>query len=249
MFSTSYKACRDAWRRWPALGVLAWPSSCTVCRAAALNGLCQPCLARFAAPSLRCTRCALRAPSATVENPVCGACQQHQPPQANAVAALDYAFPWTTLITGLKFHGQAATARTLAPLLLRASLRLPPPDWVLPMPLAPQRLAERGYNQAWELARHVAAARNLPTHAGLLQRPVDSPHQVALNRAQRVANLRAAFYVPPPLQPLLQGRRVALVDDVMTTGATAHEATRTLMRAGAAAVDLWMLARTPEPGS
>ncbi len=163
------------------------------------------------------------------------------------MAAVDYGFPWVGLIADFKFHGQPDLAAALAPLLALASLATPQPDAVLPMPLSPQRLAERGYNQAWELARRVAASRGLACWPQALQRPVELAHQSQLNRAQRLANLRGAFYVPPEAQARLRGARVALVDDVMTTGATAHEATLTLLRAGAAAVDLWMLARTPAP--
>jgi ComF family protein len=121
------------------------------------------------------------------------------------------------------------------------------PDTVVPVPMSARRLAERGYNQAWELARHVAAALSLPATASLLLRPVDAAHQIELGRAERRRNLRCAFMVDPLQRALLQGCRVALVDDVMTTGATAHAAADALLRAGAAAVDVWVLARTPDP--
>jgi ComF family protein len=238
--------------RW--FSTLSWPRLCPVCRSGCNGTLCTACLHRFAAPALRCSRCALRLPGDTAEAAAtttaasCGTCLQHPPPQAQAVAAVDYAFPWAALIADLKFHGQPELAQVLAPLLSRASLAAPTPDLVLPLPLSPQGLARRGFNQAWELARWVAKARRLPTAATLLQRPLDLPHQSQLDRAQRLANLRGAFYVPPAARPHIEGRRVALVDDVMTTGATAHEATQTLLRAGARAVDLWVLARTPAPG-
>jgi predicted amidophosphoribosyltransferase len=111
--------------------------------------------------------------------------------------------------------------------------------------MSARRLAERGYNQAWELARRVAAALSLPASASLLLRPVDAGPQIELGRAERQRNLRNAFMVDPRQRGTLQGRRVALVDDVMTTGATAHAAASALLRAGAA-VDVWVLARTPE---
>jgi ComF family protein len=226
-------------------GPTAWPTLCLVCQGGCNGGLCGPCQSRFAPPTHRCEQCALRLPDGA--GPRCGQCLSHPPPQNLAVAAVDYTFPWAAVIADFKFHQQPDLAAVLAPLLSAASLATPQPDLVLPMPLSPQRLAERGYNQAWELARRVAAARGLPAQPDLLQRPVDLPHQAQLDRAQRLANLRGAFYLPPAAQAQVRGRRVALVDDVMTTGATAHQATRALLQAGALAVDLWMLARTPAP--
>ena len=122
----------------------------------------------------------------------------------------------------------------------------PLPQLVLPVPLSAARLAERGYNQAWELAKRAAAALGLAADATLLQRPLDSAHQATLDRRARQQNLRTAFMVDPRRRARLQGLRVALVDDVMTTGATAHEAALVLLRAGATAVDIWVLARTPD---
>jgi len=120
---------------------------------------------------------------------------------------------------------------------------------VLPVPLSDQRLAERGYNQAWELARRLAAHRALPARAQVLQRALHTRQQAELDRAERQRNVRGAFLVPHAQRGLVNGRRLALVDDVMTTGATLREAATTLLRAGAADVQVWVLARTAEPGS
>lgn len=117
-------------------------------------------------------------------------------------------------------------------------------DLVLPVPLAADRLRERGYNQAWELARRVAAGRRLPSDARLLLRPVSTAHQAALPKAARENNLHQAFMVDPRRRREVQGRTIAVVDDVMTTGATLREATRALLQAGALAVEVWALART-----
>jgi len=117
------------------------------------------------------------------------------------------------------------------------------PDWIVPVPLAPSRLAERGYNQAWELARRVGRALDRPASAAWLQRTATREAQAGLDRAARQRNLRGVFSLKPG-HPLA-GRRVALVDDVLTTGATAAEATRALLAAGAAEVAVWALARTP----
>ena len=207
--------------------------------------ICRDCSTRFAPAVTRCQRCALRLPAGM---PLCGACLREPPPFEHTICAADYGFPWDRLVGSFKFNGRAELAATLARHITAAVLdrALPRPDIVVPVPLSPARLAERGYNQAWELARRVARSLGLPAHADLLLRPVDTPHQAELTRAQRLVNLRAAFMVDTRQRALLAGRRIALVDDVLTTGATAREAARTLLRAGAGAVDVWVLARTPD---
>jgi ComF family protein len=120
---------------------------------------------------------------------------------------------------------------------------------VLPVPLSPARLRERGYNQAWELARRLAVQRGLPAKAQWLQRLRDTPHQVGLSRSERERNLRDAMWVPPEGQAGVAGQHVALVDDVMTTGMTAAAGARALKAAGAASVQVWVVARTPSPES
>jgi ComF family protein len=161
---------------------------------------------------------------------------------------VDYRFPWDRLIVDLKFHGRPELAVALAGLLFRSVQALGADaevDLVLPVPLSRQRLQERGFNQAWELARRAAATLQRPARHDLLSRPVESAHQADLPRAERERNLRGAFMVEPRRRAELQGRRVALVDDVFTTGATAREATQALLRGGAAAVQIWTVARTP----
>jgi ComF family protein len=227
-----------------ALAQLPLPSQCEVCRTWAHAALCPDCVARFAAVVPRCPRCGLRL---GLPAPACVACLRQAPPFERTVCVADYAFPWQQLIADFKFRGRVELARLLSERLL-AAVRVAgasAPGLVLPVPLAPQRLAERGYNQAWELARRVAAALGLPAVPDLLLRPLATAQQAELGRAERQRNLRTAFMVDPRRRGELQGRRVALVDDVMTTEATAREASATLLRAGAAAVDVWVLARTP----
>ncbi len=230
-----------------ALAHLRPPGPCEVCRQWSDAAVCGACQARFGAPQPRCGRCGLRlgAPAAA-----CGACLREPPPFEHTVVGVDYGFPWDHVVAEFKFKGRPELADALAALLLGAIQRaaLPPPRLVLPVPLAPARLAERGYNQAWELARRLARTLGLPAQPALLSRPLDQAHQAELGRSERLRNLRHAFMVEPARRSALQGLRVALVDDVMTTGATAVEAASALLRAGAAAVDVWVLARTPEPG-
>ncbi len=229
--------------RWPALPRLL--GQCEVCRQWSPAALCADCVARFAAPRPRCARCGIALGLAA---PACGACLREPPPFEHTVCVVDYGFPWDRLIADFKFHGRVELARALAGLLATAvrAAAVPLPQLVLPVPLAAERLRERGYNQAWVLARLLAAALGLAADAELLQRPIATAHQAQLDRAQRRRNLHGAFMVDPRRRTALQGRRAALVDDVMTTGTTAREAAAVLLRAGAAAVDIWVLARTPE---
>ncbi len=220
------------------------PGQCEVCRVWCQGGVCADCLARFAPPATRCPRCGLRVGAALSS---CGGCLREPPPFERTVCGVDYDFPWNKLIAGFKFHGRVELAALLAERLLQALREAaePLPELVLPVPLAASRLAERGYNQAWELARRLAPALGLAADAELLQRPLAAGPQAALGRAERLAHLRGVFMVDPRRRAELQGRRVALVDDVFTTGATAREAAATLLRSGAAAVQVWVVARTP----
>lgn len=235
------KTLRGLSSAWPG-----WPRPCAVCGAWHTAPLCGHCRQRVAAPRPRCPRCAL--PTLCAEP--CGACLHEPPTFVAAVAAVDYGFPWNRLITAFKFHSQPEWAPALAALIDAAIYRhvgLPAADAVVPVPLAPARLAERGYNQAWELARRLAARRGLASDARWLLRLRDTPHQVGAHRRQRQQNLRAAMWVTPDAGARLVGRHVALVDDVLTTGATAQAAAQALQAAGAASVQVWVLARTPAP--
>ena len=236
-----------AWRS--LLGAAAWP--CEVCGSWDGSGLCSDCRCRFAdqGPAC-CPRCALPSPGGQD----CGACLRRPPAFVGCVAAVPYAFPWDRLVVRLKFQAQPELAGLLADLMQRALAAprpgpaLPAVQCVLPVPLSPARLAERGYNQAWELARRLARRQGLPARADLLLRLRDTPHQVGLSRRERERNLRDAMWVDPRAGSVA-GLQLALVDDVLTTGGTAAAATLALRAAGAASVQVWVLARTPAPGA
>lgn len=180
--------------------------------------------------------------------PRCGGCLRTPPPLSRCIAALDYAFPWDTLLQRFKF----TQAVELGPLLVRRmdealdAAAADAPDWLLPVPLSAERLRERGYNQSWELARGLARMRGIPSAPAMLARVRNTDHQLQLAPDARAANVRAAFAVDPRYIAALRGRHVVLLDDVMTTGATLHELARTVLHAGAARVDAWVLARTPD---
>jgi ComF family protein len=181
--------------------------------------------------------------------PVCGACLVAPPPQHAAVAAVDYVHPWDTLIAEFKFHAAIDLAPVLAGQLGAAIERqaAPRPDLIVPAPLGPARLRERGFNQAWELARVLARRFGMRTDPHLLRRLVDTPHQAGLPRAQREANVRGTYGIDVRRRDALAQRHVAIVDDVFTTGASAAEMVRTLRAGGASQVSVWVVARTPAP--
>lgn len=224
------------------------PTNCRICKSWGASILCGDCLKRFASPQQRCQRCGLALPGMEVPPWTCGDCMAHPPVWRRAVCAQDYAFPWSDLVGDFKFKEDVALARLLAQQLATALRQTPQAldvDLVLPVPLSATRLQERGFNQSWELARRLGRTFGLACDADLLQRPVDTAHQVDLSLQERDRNLRGAFMVAPDQQRQVAGRRVAVVDDVMTTGATLREATRTLLLAGARSVDVWTVARTP----
>ena len=220
------------------------PSLCAVCRGWGERAVCAACHARYANTVPRCERCALQVPSGVA---VCGRCLQHPPAFDAASTGLDYAHPWSTLIARFKFHAALELADTLTvPLhaaLLRGQRRWP--DLLLPVPLSRERLRERGYNQAWEITRRLAGKLALRCDATLLLRVKDSPHQLDLPPGERAANVRGVFAVEPLRRDELRGCHVAVIDDVMTTGATCAEIARVLKQAGAERVEAWALARTP----
>lgn len=222
-----------------------WPNRCAVCHADTVGTtarICTDCTSRFAANVPRCDRCALRSPSGTR---LCGACLRAPPAWSRAIAACDYGYPWDGLLTAFKFHSALDLLPALAGL-MAASLRPPPAaeiDLLLPVPLSAARLRERGYNQAALLAAQLARRLHLCCSADTLVRVTDTPHQIALPREQRAANVRGAFAIAPKAR--LQGLRVAVIDDVLTTGATLGEIARLLLENGVAEVQVWVLARTP----
>ncbi len=226
--------------------VIAAPRRCEVCGQWSPLSICPECSARFAVARQRCPQCAL--PSASGLH--CGACLREPPAFIRCVTVADYGFPWDRLIAAFKFRDRPELASALAVLMdraLQSQQQLAPVDLVLPVPLAPQRLRERGYNQAWELARRVARRRGIDHDAGVLLRLQDAAHQVGSGRRQRWRNLQHAMWIEPHRSARLAGRSVALVDDVMTSGGTAQAAALALRAAGASAVQVWVVARTLPP--
>jgi ComF family protein len=215
---------------------------CFLCRGAARGLLCADCsaeLPRLEGP--RCPRCALASPGGAV----CGRCLARPPSYDATVAALAYEFPADVLVHALKFRGELALAPLLGALLRAAVSGTPRVDCVLPVPLSRQRLVERGYNQAAELARPLAAAAGAPLELFGCERMRNTPQQADLPWSERAKNMRGAFRCVRSFA----GRSIAVVDDVMTTGATLDELAGALKEAGAARVVNWVVARTLPPGA
>ena len=225
------------------------PGACQICDRWPSTAICPPCASRFGETRNRCTTCARPLFGQTQQ---CGACLADRQPSTLAlcVAAVDYAYPWDTLIARFKFRGEPALAQAFAALMLHqpaVNALLNSGHWVVPIPVTPSRLAERGYNQAWELAKawlqqsESGIAQGLPS---VLIRLGHAPDQHDLPAEQRVKNLKGAFACDPKIAAQLQGKHVILVDDVCTTGATLRAAAKALHQAGASQVSATVFART-----
>lgn len=220
------------------------PSRCAVCRDWPQAPLCETCIRCFAQPLPRCSTCALPLPASSLAPRRCGACLQSPPPLDLCLTATAYAWPWIDLIAQMKFHQQPSWAGPLGSLMRHAPWvedTVAMADCVLPIPLSAQRLAERGYNQSLLLARQLSAPK---TQAQWLLRTRHTPAQRTLPRAERLANLNGAFAIDPLLAAEIRGRRIVLVDDVMTSGASLHTAAMALREAGASHISAVVLART-----
>jgi len=185
-------------------------------------------------PALCCPCCALP----TLDGGLCGHCQTHAPAFAHACAAWSYEGYLAKLIVSAKFGGHWNLFPALAELLLpKIDSR---PDLIVPLPLHPLRLRERGFNQAVEIARPLARALNLPLETSLLQRVRNTEHQARLHHQARSHNMRKAVVSTARIDDAT----IVLVDDIMTTGATLDAAAQALKQAGAKRVEVWFLART-----
>ena len=238
------------------------PSQCAVCRSWPTAPVCAACAARFATHTPRCRCCALALPAslpitshihATVAAGVCVACSKQTPPVAATLAALDYTYPWSGLISAYKFGDQSGWAAFFAGLLLQAPgvgqalAALERCDLILPVPLSKERLQTRGFNQAWELAAALASQSGCAAQleGTLLLRVKNTRPQTELKREARLANVKGAFQIDPLRALEVSGKRVVLIDDVMTSGASLFTAASALRAAGAAHITGIVLARTP----
>lgn len=173
---------------------------------------------------------------------MCGQCQRREPPWDAAWVPFRYAWPLDRLESRFKFGADLAAGRVLSSLWLREPRPPALPSWLVPVPLHLGRLRTRGYNQALELAKPLAGCLDVSIHADALKRLRSTAAQTELGALDRRRNVRAAFATRPSVA---WPAHVALLDDVMTTGATLAECARVLKRAGVQRVDVWALARAP----
>jgi ComF family protein len=211
---------------------------CLLCQAASGERLlCEACERELPSAASACPRCAL----AGSGNAECGACVADPPHYDASCAAFIYAYPVDALIQALKYGGQLALAGLFAHKLYQRIGKAAGVDLIVPLPLHPARLAERGFNQAAEIAKALSRLTGIAMDARLGRRVRNTAPQTDLPWRARAANMRHAFVCEQDLA----GLSVAAVDDVMPTGATLDEFARTLKRSGAARVENWVVARTP----
>ncbi|MCT8949004.1 MAG: ComF family protein [Pseudomonas sp.] len=225
--------------------------SCLLCDepAEAEMPICVACEAEMPWLGEHCQTCALPLPEAGL---TCDGCLLEPPAYEQVAVPWRYDFPVDSLITRFKHNAKWPFGHLLADVLSqylqhRFDEDLPRPDALLPVPLAAKRLRQRGFNQAAMLARWLSRQLDLPCEENVVHRIQDTSAQQDLDAKARKRNLRNAFALTSDAN--VKGRHLALVDDVLTTGATAQALARLLMNAGAARVDVYCLARTPKPGS
>jgi ComF family protein len=215
---------------------------CQLCGARTAESLCRDCGSELPFRIAQgCARCALETPGGKI----CGSCLSEPPAFDQTVAAFSYAFPLDRLLQSYKFNENLSLGATFAQGLVSAVRRhmaqsgQAPPDRVVPLPLARRRLATRGFNQSALLAEICARELGITYVADGLLKVRDTPPQAGLDRKARLKNVRGAF----DCTDSLPGLHIAIVDDVMTTGATLSEAARALKDAGAASISAWVVAR------
>ena len=207
--------------------------------------ICLSCQTGLPFQTLACYRCASPLHGIKDDMALCGRCLTDPPSYDRTLSAFRYAYPVDQLIHDLKFNRKLAIARLLGELMAqqitkRVHLTSPSlPQMIIPVPLHPARLRERGYNQATELARPIARALNIPIDYRHCQRPRATAIQSDLPASERPRNVKGVFSVVKKI-PV---RHVVIVDDVMTTGATVAELATTLRNAGVEKIDVWVCAR------
>jgi ComF family protein len=219
-----------------------WPSTCVLCRGRGQPALdlCAPCVADLPAITVACPCCALPLHQ-TRAGTLCGRCQTRMPNYDASFVPYQYAYPLDHLVQRLKFGNQVSCGRVCGSLFAHACLarQLALPDALIPVPLGTRRYRSRGYNQAHEIARTISRALRVPVRTDVLKRIRETSEQVGLKRKERRRNVRGAF----ELTGKLDAQRVAIVDDVVTTGSTVNEIARVLRRAGAEHIEVWAIAR------
>ena len=235
---------------WPrALARALLPSCCALCGAGCSGVVCAPCHAdHVASRRLRCRRCANPLGLDGDDRIECALCLTEGRAFDASLAAADYALPLDQLVQQLKFGGRLALAPWFAQMIadtVRDQRQLLLPNVLCPVPLGRQRLAERGFNQALEIARPLSQLLGIPLRPRLAIRALETAAQSGVAPDQRRRNIRNAFIVAPDALAMVRGQHIGIVDDVMTIGHPLQELAVTFKRFGAARVTNLVFARTP----
>ncbi|WP_219116542.1 ComF family protein [Janthinobacterium sp. UMAB-56] len=237
-------AASQALRQW--LGATVLPAQCALCGIGCPEVLCPPCRAQYLGLLRpRCRQCANPLDDVAL---LCGRCLHQRPAYDATVTAFDYAAPVDQLLLQLKFGARLALAPLFAQLLhvaIQQHAAWVAPHLLCPVPLGPARLAQRGYNQALEIARPLARLLDVQLQPRLALRVRETPAQSGMAPQERQANLAHAFAIAPEHAALLQGCHVGIVDDVMSSGHTVNALAAACKGAGAARVSILVVARTP----
>lgn len=217
------------------------PTFCALCRVRTEgSALCTVCLEELPWKKGGCVCCGRDLVSAEH----CGQCIQTPPPYHHTICIFHYQTPIDHFVLSLKFAEKLIYAKLLGDLMAveikQRYAEKNKPEWIIPVPLHPTRLKERGYNQAVEIARSVSRALQIPIQKHCCTRVLPTLPQASTTADERRKNMKQAFAV----DPTFSAKHVAIVDDVLTTGSTVTELAMVLKKAGVGRIDVWCCART-----
>lgn len=218
--------------------------TCPLCAEFSEQSLCNACFEMLPAIQNQCTQCGLQLEQIAVANNAlrCGQCLQNPPYFDTCISPYHYALPINQFVTQLKFRHKLHYAKVMADLLInkieKCTNKLP--EVIIPVPLHPSRLRQRGFNQAIEIARPIAKRYHLNLDTQCCKRIISTPPQMEQDKKTREKNIRNAFSVSDDFSY----KDVAIVDDVMTTGHTLNELSRMLREKGAKRIQVWAVARS-----
>lgn len=211
--------------------------NCLMCAVATNNALslCQICIDSLPlAPNPSCQQCGL-----AIQGEICGSCLKHPPHYEKTTALFAYTYPTNAILQHYKYNNAIYLSQTFGSLLAEEMLHSEI-DTIIPMPLHPSRLQERGFNQSLEMAKVIAKQTAIPLDATSCRKTKNTPPQASLPLKERLKNMKGVF----SCEQSFTGQHVALVDDVMTTGTSLNELAKTVKRAGAIKISCYVLART-----
>jgi ComF family protein len=221
-----------------------FPPTCILCdnRSFSKKDICQYCLEQLIQNNNGCYQCGLTLSETSGGQTICARCLKKPPAYHHTFAPFVYQGAMRHLITELKFNHHYKNARLLGTLLAEQLKQQPTelPDCIIPVPLHKNRYQERGFNQSVEIARSLSQQLNIPLELNACIRHRDTPHQVGLSAQQRLVNVKGAF----SLKKSLPFSSIAVLDDVMTAGATLNEIANVLKNSGIKRIDVWVCART-----